>query len=102
MAADGTLESLEMGAFLPKEVIDPTLFSIKANHQVYDYRHLRTSSTVRLIEVMHEKVDGCIACKIHIFDIQQQPGIKYTALSYIWGDPGQVRQIFLADGGDDR
>lgn len=58
---------------------------ITAEDRVYEYQPLSTPSTVRLVEVMQEKVDGCIACKIHTFDLQQQSDIEYEALSYVWG-----------------
>ncbi|KUI59895.1 hypothetical protein VP1G_07117 [Cytospora mali] len=48
----------------------------------YGYRPLGTPSTLRLIKVMPDKVNGFIACRIYTFDIQKQPGIKYEALSY--------------------
>lgn len=75
--------------------------STSAEEGVNRYRLLSTLSTIRLIEVMRDKVDGCIACKIHTFDVQQHSDIKYKALSYVWGDPVTTRQVFLADDGDE-
>ncbi|KAK7745853.1 hypothetical protein SLS53_002571 [Cytospora paraplurivora] len=64
--------------------------------RVYEYRPLATPSTLRLIKIMPEQVDDCIACKLYTVDVQQHPDIKYEALSYVWGNPKHTQRIYLA------
>lgn len=68
----------------------------------YEYRPLSTPSTIRLIEVMRDKVDGCIAYMLYTFDMQNCPDTKYKALSYVWGHPTKSRRVFLAYHGDEQ
>lgn len=65
----------------------------------YEFQALRTSTTIRLVKVLAEKVNGCIACKVYYFDEKQQKSLKYHALSYLWGDPKPTRKIYLQDEG---
>lgn len=69
---------------------------------IYQYRPLRAQSTIRLIQVMPDRIWGEIACKVYTFDIQQQPDIKYEALSYVWGNPRKSWEVYLADDGNDQ
>ncbi|KAK2606540.1 hypothetical protein N8I77_005282 [Diaporthe amygdali] len=67
----------------------------------YLYHALSSSSAIRLIKVLRQKVNGCIACRVYQFDEKQQTTIKYHALSYLWGDPKSTRQIYLKDQGQE-
>lgn len=64
----------------------------------HEFRALGSSTTIRLIKISPEKVNGCIACRVYHFDEKQQGAIKYHALSYLWGDSKPTRQIYLQDG----
>lgn len=66
----------------------------------YRFQPLSASTTIRLIKIFPERVQGCIACTMFHFNEQQQEAIKYHALSYFWGDPAPKRQIYLQDEGN--
>lgn len=73
-----------------------------ASEDPYQFQPLGTSTTIRLIKVSPERVNGCIACKIYHFDENQQRAIKYHALSYLWGDAKHTQKIYVQDRGKDR
>lgn len=73
----------------------------RANQDPYEYRKLSTKTTIRLIKVCEEIVNGCIACRMYHFDEQQRGNVKYHALSYVWGDPTPTRQVYMQDQGTD-
>ena len=72
-----------------------------AYRELYQYRKLADSDAIRLI-VLHPSVDledivecdllhtSWAECEEDVFD-------HYTAISYVWGDPGDTRTI-LVDG----
>ena len=63
--------------------------------QPYVYRPLESLSTIRLIKILPEKVDDCVACFISHFELSEAPA--YTALSYCWGDPTPTGNIHIGD-----
>ncbi|KAK8235123.1 heterokaryon incompatibility protein-domain-containing protein [Phyllosticta capitalensis] len=63
----------------------------------YEYSSLATPSTIRLIQVKKQKVNGVIDCAIRHVDYAKQPDFKYYALSYVWGDSSPTRQLYLTD-----
>lgn len=67
----------------------------------YTYTKLATPTTIRLIQVMPEKVDDTIACIIHTYDTEQLQedslDKSYRALSYRWGNPDATRSVYLKD-----
>lgn len=68
-----------------------------ATDDQYQFQALSTSTTIRLIKVSPERVNGCIACRVYHFEEGQQGTTKYHALSYLWGDPKPTRRIYLQD-----
>lgn len=73
----------------------------KSRYEDYEFRPLRTTTTIRLIKVCRRKVYGKIACKIYHFDEEQLGSVKYHALSYVWGDARPTRKVYLRDQGTD-
>ncbi|KAI3395774.1 hypothetical protein diail_857, partial [Diaporthe ilicicola] len=70
----------------------------------YTYTELATPTTIRLIQVMPERINDAIACTIHTYEAEQvqqetYENIGYRALSYRWGDPKCTRHVFLRDSG---
>ncbi|KAK8249303.1 heterokaryon incompatibility protein-domain-containing protein [Phyllosticta capitalensis] len=63
----------------------------------YEYSSLATPSTIRLIQVKKQRVNGVIDCAIRHVDYAKQPDFKYYALSYVWGDSSPTRQLYLTD-----
>ncbi|ROW06197.1 hypothetical protein VMCG_04511 [Cytospora schulzeri] len=68
----------------------------------YKYRPLGTPSTIRLIKVLRDRVDSCVTCKVYTYDTQQQPDVKYEALSYVWGNPEHTHLMYLAADTDEQ
>lgn len=71
-----------------------------ATDDLYHFQPLSASTTIRLIKVLPRKVMGQIACRIFHFNERQQDAIRYHALSYVWGDAKQTREIYLQDQDD--
>lgn len=69
----------------------------------YTYTDLATPTTIRVIQVMPEKFQGNVACRIYSYDPKQprptDHNLSYRALSYRWGDSTCTRNAFLADTG---
>ncbi|KAG6363942.1 hypothetical protein INS49_009045 [Diaporthe citri] len=68
----------------------------------FTYTDLATPESIRLIQVMPEKIDNVIALTIHTYDAQelQQAGhnTSYRALSYRWGNPeSKTPHVYLRD-----
>lgn len=59
------------------------------------YEKLATETSLRLIRVLPGLESGRIVCELSIHDLEIQPKFEYCALSYLWGDPEPVRDIFL-------
>lgn len=68
-----------------------------ATDNKYDFQGLKSDTTIRLIRVLPNRVNSCIACSIEHFDEKQQGTIEYHALSYVWGDSEPKRLIYLRD-----
>lgn len=68
-----------------------------ATYNKYAFEGLESKTTIRLIKVLPDRVNGCIACSIEHFNEKQQGTIEYHALSYFWGDPELKRLIYLRD-----
>lgn len=94
----GPLGSCSTGESEDKGPIGKMLWlGSRSSQEPYEYRALRTTSTIRLIKVCRNRVNGCIACRIYHFDKKQLGNVKYHALSYVWGDPTPTRQVYLRD-----
>ncbi|KAK4161511.1 heterokaryon incompatibility protein-domain-containing protein [Cladorrhinum sp. PSN259] len=63
----------------------------------YIYRPLKDQTSIRLIKVTKDLVDGQIGCIIQHFDTETARSIKYHALSYNWGDPTPTREISISE-----
>ena len=63
----------------------------------YSYQTLATASTIRLIRVSSERVNGNIRCTLHHVDTLHMQGLQYHALSYLWGDPKHTNRIYIGD-----
>lgn len=62
----------------------------------YKYKPLESASSIRLIKLLPELIDDCLACKISHFDTMEKiEASEYYALSYCWGDPKPTRVIFV-------
>lgn len=61
----------------------------------YTYRPLESLSTIRLIKILPEKIDGCVACVMSHFGSSETP--PYTSLSYCWGDPTPTGKIYIGN-----
>lgn len=59
------------------------------------YGKLATETTVRLIRVLPILVNDRIVCEILFRDLVFNPELNYRALSYQWGDPTPVKEIYL-------
>lgn len=66
----------------------------------YEHKRLERPTTVRLIKIMREKINGEIACKIFQADREEVPVTKYQALSYLWGNQNPRRQIYLQENNE--
>lgn len=75
-------------------------FYTMATEEVYRYQPLSAPTTIRLIRICPEKVQGCIACRVLYVDEKDQETIGYHALSYLWGNPKHTRQVYLSDDGN--
>lgn len=67
-------------------------FEARAMPKTYEYEQLASISTIRLIKLEEEKIDGQIACTIRHAERAAEE-TKYDALSYVWGDPKPTREI---------
>ncbi|KAK3986013.1 heterokaryon incompatibility protein-domain-containing protein [Cladorrhinum sp. PSN332] len=63
----------------------------------YLHQSLDDQSNIRLIKLLPELVQGCIACGIQQFDASAAQNVRYHALSYYWGDPTPTRIIAITD-----
>lgn len=61
----------------------------------YQYRQLEAVSTIRLIKLLPDLVDGNIVCAIHHVDMLTAP--IYCALSYYWGGSTPTQTIIIVD-----
>ncbi|KAK8212707.1 heterokaryon incompatibility protein-domain-containing protein [Phyllosticta capitalensis] len=61
----------------------------------YQHAELATASTIRLIKLQEQKVDGTVACALQHLDIAEQPDFEYYALSYVWGDATPTRYVYV-------
>lgn len=59
------------------------------------YDKLATETTVRLIRVLPILVNDRIICEILFRDLEFHPELNYRALSYQWGTPTPVKDIYL-------
>lgn len=57
------------------------------------YQPLETPSTLRLIRVLPDLLEGRIVCEMRTADPRVSRDVVYDALSYCWGN----REIFLED-----
>lgn len=77
-----------------------TSFHPIATDDQYRFRPLSTETTIRLIKIWPEKINGHIACTIKHVHEKPQEIIKYHALSYVWGNSKDIKHIYLGDQGD--
>lgn len=66
----------------------------------YKHKKLERPTTVRLMYIMHDKINGDIACTIFQADREQVPVKRCQALSYLWGDQTPTRRIYLQDNNE--
>jgi hypothetical protein len=65
--------------------------SIQALYQPLD----ESRSEIRLLEVLSSAGDGGVKCRLSVSSLEGNP--TFTALSYVWGDPGVTEDIILND-----
>lgn len=66
----------------------------------YPYPRLPAADSIRLVQVLPERIDNSIVCFIRTTSgYYRQP--EYQALSYLWGDPKRTRKIYIRDDNDD-
>lgn len=65
--------------------------------QQYPYQPLPTATSIRLIRVLPDRIDGSIVCSIQTVDSGQQTEVQYQALSYLWGNPKPTRRVYIRD-----
>ncbi|KAK8235128.1 heterokaryon incompatibility protein-domain-containing protein [Phyllosticta capitalensis] len=63
----------------------------------FQHAELATASTIRLIKLREQKVDGTVACALRHLDVAEQPDFEYYALSYVWGNPAPTRHIYVEE-----
>ncbi|KAG6357449.1 hypothetical protein INS49_013326 [Diaporthe citri] len=84
------------GSLPPEPVVDEPV----AIDEPYKHKRLERPTTVRLIRIMREKINGDIACTIFQASREQVPVERYEALSYLWGDQSPTRRIYLQDNNE--
>lgn len=67
----------------------------------YQYRRLESPSTIRLLKILPDLINGEIACTLQHVNTDEFPDTPYTTLSYCWGDKTPTNTIYLGDAGDD-
>lgn len=55
--------------------------------ETYAYSTLKSSSSIRVLEVQDHTSDGMIHLRIRQIDLDDQPCPKYRCISYTWGNP---------------
>lgn len=63
----------------------------------YPYQRLPIADSIRLIRILPGRVDGSIVCSLQTVNYPFHKGVKYQALSYLWGDPKPARKIYVRD-----
>ena len=66
----------------------------------YTYRPLSNPSAIRLIKILPDCEYNRVRCTIHHFDNPYVSGLRYHALSYVWGNPYPARRICIGDTPD--
>ncbi|KAN0102055.1 Heterokaryon incompatibility protein (HET) domain containing protein [Hyaloscypha variabilis] len=66
----------------------------------YNYRPLSNPSAIRLIKIRPDCEYNRVRCTIHHFDNTYVSGLRYHALSYVWGNPYPARRICIGDTPD--
>lgn len=67
--------------------------------QPYKHQRLNNNTTIRLIKLQEDRVDNQIACTIRHFEKYEiyYKSNPYDALSYVWGDATETREIRIRD-----
>ena len=74
------------------------------HHELYQYRNLTDSDAIRLIVLqlalnLEDQVE-CDLLHISLTECEKDIIGHYTAISYVWADPGYTRKISVDDGKD--
>lgn len=84
------------GASSPQGSLVIRLKPTATSSSKYQYRCLKTPSTIRLLKILPDLVDGKhIACTLQHFNQDELP--PYAALSYYWGDGTPRKRIYIGN-----
>jgi hypothetical protein len=60
----------------------------------YEYKTLPGVDFIRILEISPGKGDDEICCRLHVTSLVDAED-TYEAISYVWGDPGELARIFV-------
>lgn len=67
----------------------------------YIYQPLESRTTIRLLKILPDRVNGDIACTIEHITEDKLPCTPYSALSYYWGKTEQNQHIYIGNAHGD-
>jgi hypothetical protein len=69
---------------------------IRSDHSTaYKYDRLQCSRSIRILELLPDKQGAPLRCRMREVSLDDAP--DYEAVSYVWGPPDLVKQIFCGD-----
>jgi hypothetical protein len=66
-----------------------------AEPQLYLYSRLKTSTSIRIIQLHHGTREKSLCCTVDVVDLASKP--SFMALSYVWGNAEKPFRIYVGN-----